>query len=407
MFRAVKDTVYYIAVDGVGGAAGTVVLNYALNRPPIISTAADQTTSEDTTAAGVPFTVADAETPSTNLVVSGHSSNAALVPDYNIVVSGDGTNRTVVVTPLTNQFGTASITVTVTDGDGEEASTSFLLTVTPVNHRPSIAGLADQTTAEDAPGAAIGFTISDRETTADNLGVTGSSSNQGLVPNANIAFGGSGTNRTVTIVPATNQFGTANITITVSDSGGASATNVFVLTVDPVNDLPTISHIADQAIAERTSTAAIPFVIGDIETTAENLQLLGGSSNTNLVPDGSIVFGGAGSDRTVTVTPTDSQTGTAAITVTVLDVDGGAASDTFVLSVNSAEPLQFVSSSMLTNGVFRLRLAGAPLQNTVIQSSSNLSSWLPIFTNSGQTNMVEWIDNLATDQPRFYRAVRY
>ena len=406
LFRATKDTVYYIAVDGVGGASGTVVLNYALNRSPIISPFTDQTTYEDTPVAGVPFTVDDAETAATDLKVSGRSSNSVLVPDHNIAFSGEGTNRTLIVTPLTNQFGTATITITVADGDGDAASASFLLTVTPVNHPPSIAGLADQATAEDAPGVAIPFTISDGETTADNLTVTGSSSNQGLVPNANITFGGSGADRTVTVATATNQFGTANITITVSDPDGASTTNGFVLTVNPVNDPPTISHIANQAIAEGTSTAAIPFIIGDVETAEENLKVVGRSSDTNLVPDGNIVFGGAGPDRTVTVTPTGSQTGTATITVTVTDMDGGAASDTFALSVNSAEPIQFVSGTLLTNGAFRVRLAGAPLQNTIIQSSSSLSGWLPIYTNGDQTNVIEWIDNSATNALRFYRAVR-
>jgi hypothetical protein len=107
------------------------------------------------------------------------------------------------------------------------------------------------------------------------------------------------------------------------------------------------------------------------------------------------------------VTPADSQSGTAVITVTVADADGGAASETFVLTVNSAQSLQFVSSSMLTHGAFRLLLTGSPLQNTVIQVSSDLSGWLPVFTNSEQTNMVEWIDTSVTNNElRFYRAVR-
>jgi len=108
----------------------------------------------------------------------------------------------------------------------------------------------------------------------------------------------------------------------------------------------------------------------------------------------------------VIVTPADSQSGTAVFTVTVTDTAGGAASETFVLTVNSAQPLQFVTSSILNNGAFRLRLTGSPLQNTVIQVSSDLSSWLPVFTNSEQTNIVEWIDTSVTDNElRFYRAV--
>jgi len=329
------------------------------------------------------------------------------LPNANIAFGGSGSDRTVIIRPATNQSGSTTITLTVKDGDGGAASASFLLTVNAVNHPPTISSVPDQATNEDTPTPAIPCTMSDLETHADRLMVSGSSSNQRLVPDANIAFGGSGPDRTVTIMPATNQFGTAKITITVTVPGGASATNAFVLTVNPVNDLPMISHFADQVTAENTPTAAVPFTVGDVETPAERLTLTGSSSNTELVPNSNIVFGGANRDRTVTVTPAGSQSGTAVITVTVTDTDGGAASETFLLTVESAQPLQFVSSAMLNNGAFRLRLTGSPLQNTVIQVSSDLSGWLSVFTNRDQTNMVEWIDaSVTNNELRFYRAVR-
>ena len=43
------------------------------------------------------------------------------------------------------------------------------------------------------------------------------SSNPTLVPNANIVFGGSGANRTVTLTPAPDQTGNSTITLNVSD----------------------------------------------------------------------------------------------------------------------------------------------------------------------------------------------
>ena len=54
-FQATKDTVYFIAVDGVGGAAGVVVLNYVLNTLPTLSRVADQSTDEDTPTAAIPI----------------------------------------------------------------------------------------------------------------------------------------------------------------------------------------------------------------------------------------------------------------------------------------------------------------------------------------------------------------
>src|SRR2546423_6314236 len=97
---------------------------------------------------------------------------------------------------------------------------------------------------------------------AADLILTCSSSNPPLVPNGSILFGGSDSNRTVTIIPATNQFGTASITISVSD-GDASVSNTFVLTVRPANDPPTISTIADQVIDEDTPLGPLTFSIGD------------------------------------------------------------------------------------------------------------------------------------------------
>src|SRR5205814_4543690 len=82
---------------------------------------------------------------------------------------------------------------------------SFVLAVNPIHDPPVTSGHADPLPIEDTPTAAIPFYIGDVESTAGTLRVTGHSSNPGLVPDGNIVFGGSGPNRTVTLIPATNQ----------------------------------------------------------------------------------------------------------------------------------------------------------------------------------------------------------
>ena len=69
-------------------------------------------------------------------------------------------------------------------------------------------------------------------------------------------FGGSGANRTVRITPAKNQNGTAKITVVVSD-GHLTAVANFLLTVNAVNDPPTISSIADRPATVGISTGPI------------------------------------------------------------------------------------------------------------------------------------------------------
>jgi len=51
----------------------------------------------------------------------------------------------------------------------------------------------------NTPIAAIPFTVDDADTLLSNLVLTADSSNPSLVPAANVVFGGSGANRTVTI----------------------------------------------------------------------------------------------------------------------------------------------------------------------------------------------------------------
>jgi len=105
-------------------------------------------------------------------------------------------------------------------------------TVPGANTPPTISSIADQTTIQSIATALIPFTVGDAQTAAGSLTLSATSSNPGLVPVANILFGGSGASRTVKVTPALNQIGTANITVTVSD-GSASATESFLLTVNP------------------------------------------------------------------------------------------------------------------------------------------------------------------------------
>src|SRR5258708_11686429 len=82
-------------------------------------------TSDGTAVRPIDFTVGDVETPAASLTVSGGSSNQTLMPDANIVLGGTGANRTVTLTPAAGQTGTATITLTVSDGSFN-SSGSFL-----------------------------------------------------------------------------------------------------------------------------------------------------------------------------------------------------------------------------------------------------------------------------------------
>ena len=61
---------------------------------------------------------------------------------------------------------------------------------TNVNDLPTISDIGNQATTEDTATGALAFTIGDAETPTTSLTVTGSSSDQILIPNGNLVFGG-------------------------------------------------------------------------------------------------------------------------------------------------------------------------------------------------------------------------
>ena len=133
------DSFTFILNDGqLDSAPATVSINITpVNDPPTIGEIADLTVTEDSASTPVtlPVAVGDVDNDPGSLIVSASSDNPVLAPDGGIRISGSGGVRTMSIGPAANQFGTATITVTVSDGQ-TTSSTAFLLTVNQVNHVP-------------------------------------------------------------------------------------------------------------------------------------------------------------------------------------------------------------------------------------------------------------------------------
>jgi hypothetical protein len=193
----------------------------------------DQIVTMGSTTTALSFIVSDSITPAGSLKIAGTSSNTTLVPNANanITLSGPdaGGNCSVTVTPALHT-GTTTITLTVTNGGGLTASTSFVLTVYKA---PSFTTTpASQNLKVGAKSAALLYTVFGTVTPLGNLVVTGSSSNTAVVPAANIAItqpNNTTGNGYVTVTAA--GAGTSTITLTVTDpNSGLSSTTTFNVT---------------------------------------------------------------------------------------------------------------------------------------------------------------------------------
>jgi sugar lactone lactonase YvrE len=214
--------------DGLLNEVVTWNLNVS-GQVPIISEVANQVTDEDTATAQIPFTVLDGTIPATSWVGSATSSNQALVASSGIVLTGTGASRSIQLTPVLNQSGTTTITLSMTY-NGNTSIETFDLTVNPVNDPPTIGNINNQTISYNSTTGVLAFTINDPETAASALVVTAGSSDTDLVPGANILLGGSSNSRTVSVTPAANMGGSSIITLYVSD-GTATSERAFTLFV--------------------------------------------------------------------------------------------------------------------------------------------------------------------------------
>ncbi|HVM47768.1 MAG TPA: hypothetical protein VMU04_07060 [Candidatus Acidoferrum sp.] len=242
--------------------------------------------------------------------------------------------------------------------------------VAGANTAPLIGVPGPQNTPMNTTIGPLPVTVQDAETPASELHLTASSSNTGLVPNGNISLGSDvgGTNRSLTLTPATGQQGATTITLVVDDSVNFT-TNSFLLTVGA----PTVGSISNQLTSFNTATPAIPFTVGDSEGDA--LTVTAASSNPTLVPPGNIHVGVAvpNVSSNVVVTPASGQNGVATITLTVSD-GHTSVSTSFFLTVSPA-PIGLVYSEdwAYPDGPLYLATGGSG------------APWTPVSVPTGET----------------------
>jgi VCBS repeat-containing protein len=353
------DSFSYRAFDGALYSAPVVVnitIN-SINDCPTLDVISALTVNEDAATQTVNLTgIGPGPNESQTLTVSASSSNPGLIPNPTVTYTSPNPTGSLTFTPVANQSGTATITVTVQDNGGTALGgcnslvRTFLVTVNAINDCPTLNTLTALTINEDAGGQTVnlsGIGPGPNET-GQALTITASSSNTGLVPAPTVTYTSPNATGTLSFAPLANQSGSATITVTVQDNGGTAnggcnnVVRTFLVTVNPVNDCPTLNTIAPLTLNEDATTQTINLSgIGPGPSeTGQALTLTVSSSNTGLIPTPTITYTSPNSTATLTCTPVANQLGTATITVTVQD-NGGTANGgcnslvrTFVVTVN-------------------------------------------------------------------------
>lgn len=195
---------------------------------PGIGAVDDQTVEEDGSVS-VDLALDDPDTPFENLTVSAEAAPALVAASGVSVAACDGQTladpcRTLTLAPEANANGAATVTVTVSDGDSrsDDATTTFGLTITPVNDAPTVASPIDDLATPRSDVVTIPLADVFADVDGDALTYSATSSDTGVLA---ASVEGS----TLTLTPGVQ--GDATVTVQAADGEPLTVDDVFEVSV--------------------------------------------------------------------------------------------------------------------------------------------------------------------------------
>ena len=323
----------------------TVTVN-PVNQSPTLNTLANMTISEGAGQQTVNLSgiSSGAANETQTLTVTASSSNPGLIPNPTVNYTSPSATGSLTFTPVASAFGSSTITVQVNDGGASNniVTRTFSVTVSPVNQQPTLNTLADVTINEGAGQQTVNLSgiSSGAANETQTLTVTASSSNPGLIPNPTVNYTSPNATGTISYTPVAFGFGSATITVQVNDGGTSNnvVARTFTVTVNPVNQAPTLNTIANVSVNEGAGqqTVNLSGISSGASNEVQTLTVTASSSNPGLIPNPTVNYTSPNAAGTLTFTPVAFANGSATITVQVSD--GGSSnstvSRTFSVTVN-------------------------------------------------------------------------
>ncbi|EKO3866029.1 tandem-95 repeat protein, partial [Vibrio harveyi] len=250
-------TISYTISDGqlTDDATVAVTVNPANDAPVAVN---DAVSTDEDTAVTIDVLANDSDPENDQLTIT----NASVPAEQGTVAIVDGK---LVFTPAENFNGDATISYTISDGQLTDDAT-VAVTVNPVNDAP--VAVNDTVSTDEDTAVTIDVLANDSDPENDTLTITAASvpAEQGTVA---IVDG------KLVFTPAENFNGDATISYTISDGQLTNDATVAV-TVNPVNDAPTIDVTAVDSVTEdavSTDTVVATLVVADTDTPADQLTV--------------------------------------------------------------------------------------------------------------------------------------
>ena len=275
------------------------------------------------------------------LTLSAALSNGAPLPAW---LTFDAATGSFSGTPLNNDVGALSVSVSATDAAGTSASQVFALTIANTNDAPTVgAGIAVvQATEDSAFGFIVPVGVFSDVDVGDTLAYTATLANGDPLPTW-LVFDPA--TRTFSGTPVNGDVGGLALTVTATDEAGSVARQVFALNVANTNDAPNVG--AGIAAAQATEDSAFAFIVpvgafsdadvGDTLTFSASLA-------TGAPLPAWLNFDAA--TRTFSGTPLNDDVGALSVSVVATDAAGTSASQVFALTVANTNDAPIVGAGI-------------------------------------------------------------
>jgi hypothetical protein len=355
-----------------------------VNQPPTLNQPADVAVNEN---AGVQtVNLSGISSGATNeaqtLTVTATSSNTGLIPNPTVTYTSPNATGSLAFTPVALGFGSSTITVKVNDGGASNniVTRTFNVTVNPVNQTPTLTAIANVNINENAGVQTVNLSgiSSGAANESQTLTVTATSSNPALIPNPIVTYTSPNTTGSLSLAPVALGFGSSTITVSVNDGGTSNniVSRTFTVTVNPVNQAPTLNALANVSISENASvqTVNLSGISSGAANESQTLTVTATSSKTSLIPNPSVTYTSPNATGSLSFTPVANQFGSATVTVTVND--GGTSNNvvtrTFTVAVGQVNQPPVIST--LTNRVIAVNTATPAIPFTISDAETAASS---------------------------------
>jgi hypothetical protein len=265
------------------------------------------------------------------------------------------------------------------------------------------------------------------------LKITAASSNRALISALQIKYTSANPSGTLTFTPTKNAVGTTTVTVTVNN--GAKSNNIAIQTftvtvIAIVTQPPTLNPISNLFITENAGeqTVELTGIGSGLTSKKPKLKITATASNSALFKKANIKYKNDATIGLLTFKPLKNAIGTTTVTVTVNngEKNNNLVRQTFTVTIfasSNLTPVAAVKTSeqvmpsfiipqpvtvVLTpttyvSGQFALTVSSSSGQECIIQASTNLVDWVPVWTNTPPFTYTDI--NAGQFSQRFYRPV--